>query len=191
MTRTLASCWHSATLVAVCALLVTQTAGAQDGPASPFTPEHELLKKDVGTWDTTITVWPGPGAEPIVSHGRETSELLPGGLWLVTRFEGEMAGVPTVGSGTWGYDPAEKKYVGIWVDSNSPHPTIIRGVHDPETKTTTSTAEGRDLKSGQATCCKLITQYTDDGKRQCDIYASGPDGQSWKVMEFQYKRATE
>jgi hypothetical protein len=52
-------------------LLVIETVDAQQGqPVSPLTEQHELLKKDVGIWDTSGKIWPGPGAEPIVSRGR-------------------------------------------------------------------------------------------------------------------------
>ena len=54
------------------------------------------------------------------SKGIEKNELLKGGLWLISRFEGEVVGTPFTGIGTFGYDPAEKKYVGTWVDTMTP-----------------------------------------------------------------------
>jgi hypothetical protein len=120
--------------IVLCMLLVIQTVDAQQGqPVSPLTEQHELLKKDVGTWDTAGKIWPGPGAEPIVSQGQETYELLPGGLWLVSRFEGTTDGMPFASAGMWGYDPAEKKYLGTWVDSMTPRIMTFKGDYDPQT----------------------------------------------------------
>lgn len=169
-------------------LLVLQSVRGQEQPVSPLTQKHELLKQDVGTWDTSIKIWTAPGAEPIASQGQETSELLPGGLWLVTRFEGTMANTPCVGAGTWGYDPIEKKYVGTWVDSMTPHITYITGDYDPETKTMTHTSEGRDPATGEKFTRKSTLRYMDDGTRLVEAYATGPDGHSWKMMEVRYKR---
>jgi hypothetical protein len=172
-------------------VLVVQTAAAQQQPSSLLTPQHELLNNDVGTWETTITIWPEPDAEPIVSHGRETSELLPGGLWLVTQFEGEMAGMPCTGAGAWGYDPVEKKYVGAWVDSMTPYLTTMKGDYDPQTKTMTLMTDGRDPATGKKVQYKVTTQYLDDGTKLAQMYATGADGQAWKMSEVRYRRAAE
>jgi hypothetical protein len=168
------------------ALLTLPKVLAQEA-TSRLTPQHELLKHDVGTWDTEINIWPGPGAEPIASEGRETSRLLSGGLWLETRFEGTMANARCVGVGTWGYDPLEKKYVGTWVDSMTPHITHISGTYDPATKTMTHTSVGRDPASGDKFERRSTLRYMDDGTRRVEAYATGPDGQKWKMMEVTYR----
>jgi hypothetical protein len=178
----------SAVVVASCTLLPLAGVQGQQQPVSPLTPEHELLKQDVGAWITSMKIWPAPGAEPIESQALETSELMPGGLWLVTRFEGTIANVRCVGAGHWGYDPVEKRYVGTWVDSLTPHVMLIRGDYDPQTKTMTHTSEGRDPASGKKFTRKSTLRYLDDGSRFVETYATGPDGQSWKMMEVRYTR---
>jgi hypothetical protein len=97
-----------------------------------------------------------------------------------------MANTPCVGVGNWGYDPVEKKYVGTWVDSMTPHITIISGRYDPKTKTMTHTSEGRDPTSGQKFKRISTLRYMDDGTRLVEAYATGPDGQTWKMMEVKY-----
>ena len=82
---------------------------------------EDALKNDVGTWDATLKIWPQPNAKPLESKAVEKNELLPGGQWLVSRFEGNFGGMKFVGVGTWGYDPVEKKYVGTWIDNMTPH----------------------------------------------------------------------
>jgi hypothetical protein len=175
----------------LCHLLMVQGAHAQAQPVSPLTQQHELLKKDVGTWNTSIKVWTSPNKAPIASQGVETSELLSGGLWLVTRFEGSMNGAPCVGMGTWGYDPVERQYVGTWVDSMTPHVTLIRGDYDPASKTMSHISEGRDPASGESYARKSTLRYLDDGTRVVEAYATGPDGQSWKSLEVMYQRRME
>ena len=137
------------------------------------TREHEILKKDVGTWDATSKLWSQPGGEPTVSKGTEKNELLAGGMWLVSRFESDMDGMPYVGMGTFGYDPVEKKYIGTWIDSMSPYLVIAKSDYDPATETLTGTGEGRDPQSGQMTTSKLVSRYTDDDTRISEFYMPG------------------
>jgi hypothetical protein len=155
------------------------------------TEEHKLLQKDVGTWDATVKIFVKEGAEPIESKGTEKNELLPGGLWLVSRFEGEAAGMPFTGVGTTGYDPIEKKYVGTWVDSMTPHLMITKGDYDADTKTFTATAESRDPESKEIYHAKLIARYNDDGTRTFELHMPGENGKHWKMMEIHYKRRAE
>ena len=64
--------------MAVGAVLLVATANAQDQqPVSPLTDEHQVLKKDVGVWDTTITVWPEPDAEPVVATAGKRASCCP------------------------------------------------------------------------------------------------------------------
>lgn len=178
-------------LATVTALFTAHSALGQEKPASRITPEHELLKRDVGTWETEITVWPDPDAAPVTSKGLETSRLLPGGLWLETRFAGTMGDTPCVGVGTWGYDPVEKQYVGTWVDSMTPHIVSIRGTYDSKTETMSHVADGRDPASGEKFERKSTLRYLDDGTRLLEAYSTTPDGQTWKMMQVTYKLRAE
>ena len=173
----------------LCLALVVQTAVAQ--PAAGITEQHKWLKKGVGTWDATVKVWYAPNAAPITSQGQETGELLPGGLWLISRFEGNIAGMPYAGAGIWGYDPVEEKYVGTTVDSMTPHIMTTKGDYDPDTKTMTTTAEGRDPATGKTTHFKMTTQYPDDDTRLFEMNIVDADGKLWKMMEIKYTRAAE
>lgn len=169
------------------ALLSAGSAQEQQTPTPQPSPEHRLLQKDVGTWDAEIALFV-PGAPPIKSKGREKGELLPGGMWLISRFDGEMAGTPFSGAGTFGYDPVEKKYVGTWVDSMSPHMMLLKGEYDAEKSTMTTTGEGLDPATGARYTAKLISRYLDDNTRTFELHMPGPDGKLTKMMEIKYTR---
>src|SRR5215510_4460053 len=72
-------------LVGMAVVLAAPAARAQDFPKPG--PEHELLKKWVGTWDTTMKM---QGAE---SKGVATYKMELGGLWLASTYEGEFGGM--------------------------------------------------------------------------------------------------
>jgi hypothetical protein len=176
-------------------LIMARHVAAQDEKEQPWlikpTQQHELLKKGVGTWDATVKIWPMPGAEPLVSKGVEKNRLLKGGLWLITRFEGEALGTPFIGMGQTGYDPAEKKYVGNWVDTMTPHMMTTKSDYNEETTTLTGVSETRDPITGEKYSAKTIARYNDDDTRVMQMHRAGEDGKEWKVMEISYKRTAK
>jgi len=179
--------------LAVAAMLPCR-AQAQEQPEAQLpqvSDQHKLLHKDVGTWDAVLKIFPQEGADPIESKGTEKNELLPGGMWLISQFKGEVFGMPFTGVGTVGYDPVEKKYVGTWVDSISPHLTVLKGEYDAAKKTMTSIAEGRDFQTGEVTKSKHITRFIDENTRTFEIHAKEGGEKERKVMEIQYKRRAE
>ena len=171
-------------------LMAISAAVAQEWVIEP-TKQHEVLKKDVGTWDAVVKVWPMEGAKPMESKGVEKNEMLKGGLWLTTRFEGEVIGTPFIGIGSFGYDPAEEKYVGAWVDTMTPHMMTTKSDYDEKTKTMTGISETRDPMTGEKYNAKMITRYNDDGTRVMEMHRAGKDGKESKVMEISYKRRAE
>ena len=158
-------------------LALAQPAMPQPGP------EHEMLKKDVGTWDATVEMFMDPGGAPGVSKGTETVSML-GGFWQVSEFKSEMMGQPFEGRGAMGYDPAKKKYVGTWVDSMTPGYYTTEGTYDPATKTLTATMEGPG-PDGAIAKTKETTEWKDADTRVFTMY--GPDAKS-VMMRITYKR---
>jgi hypothetical protein len=167
----------SASLLALAAPALAQPPMPQPGP------EHEMLKKDVGTWDATVEMFMEPGAPPSSSKGTETVTMM-GGFWQVSEFKAEMMGQPFEGRGAAGYDPAKKKYVGTWIDTMTPAYYTMEATYDAATKTMTSTMEGPD-PSGQVTKTKATTEWKDPDTRVFTMY--GPDGKS-AGMRITYKR---
>ena len=119
-------------------------AAAQEAPKPG--PEHDHLKRMVGTWDTVMTAG---GQE---SKGTATFKMEVGGHWLVSTFEGELFGQKFHGKGLDSYNAVKKNYVSVWVDSMSGYPTVMEGTLDQAKKSLTMTGEegpGTDGKSGK------------------------------------------
>jgi hypothetical protein len=171
---------------AFCLSLAAGIASAQ-APAPPRPgPEHEILKGDVGTWDATVESFMTGGPTPMVSKGTETNVLV-GGLWLVTDFKADMMGMPFLGHGISGYDPHKKKYVGTWVDTMSSGLGISESTWDAATKTMTGTHEGPD-PSGQLQKMKAVVVYKDPDTRVFTMSGAGPDGKDVKFLTITYQR---
>lgn len=166
-------------------------AQAQGPPMPKPSPQHELLKKEVGTWDATMQFWPTPDAPPITIKAKETVQLLGEAMWVVSHFESGYGGMAFAGSGTLGYDPMEKKYIGTWIDSSSPYLTISKGDYDPASKTITMLAETRDAFTNKPIVQKQITHYVGDGTRLYELQQKGDDGKFRKLLEIKFTRQAE
>src|SRR4051812_2658003 len=105
------------------AFLIAVVAAQQEQPMGPMAPkpgkEHLELAKMEGVWDAVTTI----GDKK--TKGEATYKMDCGGLWLASTFKGEMEGQPFTGRGLDSYDPAKKRYVGVWVDSMITSPLIM------------------------------------------------------------------
>lgn len=178
-------------MVAAMAMMAMMGAAAMAQEIPKPTPEHKILAEDAGTWDATIKSYTqGPDAEPAISKGSEVNAMLPGGLWLVSKFEGEMAGMKFEGRGQFGYDADKKKYIGTWIDSMSPGLTMLDGSYDAKTKTMTFEGDGVDPSSKTKYRQKMVTTLKNDGSRLFTLYMKfdgAPD--EIKFMEVTYTKA--
>ena len=160
------------------ALLIT-AAVAQEAPKPG--PEHERLKKVEGTWEATMKM---AGQE---SKGTMKYKMDLGGLWLVSEFEGELAGMKFKGRGLDTYDLAKKKYIGIWADSMSTTPMMMEGTYDEKGKALIMTGEGLGL-DGPRTKYKNVLEFKDDNTMLQTMSNPGKDGKDQVMFTITYKR---
>lgn len=176
-------------------IVLTTRIDAQEPPsASKATAEHAWLAKGVGVWDAKIKVWnEGPNAPPTISEGVEEATMMPGGLWLLGKFDGKLAGAPFRGQSMTGYDPVKKKYVGVWVDSTDPHLTVIEGDYDSASKTETWTGKGTDPSSGKPYDSKMVTVHKGDDEKVFTFLLKSDEtqGEYFKYLEIAYKRKSK
>lgn len=167
-----------------------QAQEGQDATPKP-TEHHKALAREVGTWDATLKLWMGgPGTDPTESKGVETNTLMKGGLWLLSDFKGEAAGMEFVGRGSHGYDTLKNKHVSTWIDSMSTSLMVSEGTYDEKTKSLTMMSEGFDPQTKKPTTTKTVSTYKDDDHRGFTMYMKSADtnGEFVKVMEINYTR---
>ena len=160
------------------ALLVPATVAQE--PVKPG-PEHERLKKAEGTWEATIKM----GDQE--SKGTMTYKMDLGGLWLIANFEGEFGGMKFNGKGFDTYDPAKKKYIGIWIDSMSTSPMMMEGTYDEKAKALTMIGEGPGM-DGPKTKYKSVLENKDDNTMVMTMSTAGKDDKGQVMMTITYKR---
>lgn len=143
------------------AALCVATTQAQDLPKPG--PEHEILKKMVGTWDVTMKM---AGTE---SKGVSVYKMDLGGLWLASTFEGDLGGMKFSGRGYDSYDAAKKKYIGVWMDSMNAGPLVMEGTYDSAKKSLTMTGEGPG-PDGKPMKYKTVSDMTDANRMLFSMY---------------------
>lgn len=163
-------------VAALAAVLVTPAARAQELPKPG--PEHELLKKWEGTWETTMKMM---GEE---SKGTATYKMELGGLWLVSSFEGELGGVKFYGKGLDTYDAGKKKFIGTWFDSMSTNPLLMEGTFDKEKKALTMVGDGPGM-DGKPTKFKTVSEWKDDNTVNFSMYMGDTKEPAFTIV---YKR---
>jgi hypothetical protein len=180
-----------AIVVCLCGGLTIRSLAAEPEHPQMLQPgkEHKFLQFDVGIWDATMKIWEKPDAKPVETKAVEKCEMLRGGFWLLSRFDGQIGSMKYSGAGTFGYDPTEKKFVGTWIDSMNPYMLTMKGDYDETTKTLTMMGENRE-PDGKMHSSKEIARRIDDNTRVFELHMQGDDGKYFKMMEITYKRRT-
>ncbi len=151
---------------------------------------HQVLKREVGTWDAEQKLFMDPNSPPIVSKGVETNEML-GEFWLIGNFESEMFGQSFHGRSQVGYDPKTKKFIGTWIDSMTPVLNRLEGTMEGNTLTMYST--GIDPATGKEIVTKMVSTFSDASHKAFVAYEPVPGKKDeWrKTMEVKYTRRAE
>ena len=177
----------SVAVLLVTLLLAPAIAAGQQPPPTPQPgPEHELFKRDAGTWDAVVEVT-APGAPPMTTKGVEILTLGCGGLCLITDFKGDlMPGIPFAGHGLTTWDPRKKKYVVCWTDSMSSGLSTGETTWDPATKRMTGWMEGVGM-SGEISKTRSVVEHR-GGTRVFTASVPGPDGKDVPMLKITYTK---
>jgi hypothetical protein len=141
------------TVLALAAVLTCAPGVLAQEAAKPG-PEHEVLKKLEGAWDTTMK------AGGMEFKGTMTYKMELGGLWLAGSLESDLGGQKFQGRSMDSYDAKKKKYVSVWFDSMLTTPMLMEGTYDKEKKTLTMAGDypGPD---GKMTTWRAVSHFPD------------------------------
>ena len=162
-------------------------APAKTTPSAGLSKEQEMVLKDVGEWEAVVKSTGGPeGATE--EKGMERVTPICDGRWVWTDFTGKMMGAPFEGHGVTGWDPAQKKYVSLWIDSMSPYYAITTGTCDAAKKTCTLSGDSV-CPNGDPMTIKQVVTWKDDNNRsvQMEFKSKEMNGN----MTIDYKRKSQ
>lgn len=149
---------------------------------------HKALEPMVGTWETKVSSWMSPGAEPMMSTGVSDNKWTLGNRFIEQRYEGSFMDQPFSGIGYTGYDNIKKKYIGTWMDSMGTSMFTQTGTADASRKNMTFTGVTDDPMTGKSMQVKSVVKVVDNNKHTMEMWGPGPDGKMFKMMEIEYTR---
>jgi hypothetical protein len=132
--RTLAAaCLAGFGLIALADAPRAQTAEGVPAAARLAMPgdEHRWLEPLIGDWTVEMLVYPGPGAEPIVSNEvTATRQWTLDGRYLREELRGTVFGQPAARDGVLGYNRLDGRFEWVTVDTFEPGQMIYVGRDD-------------------------------------------------------------
>src|SRR5438105_2533167 len=149
--------------------------------------EHKKLASMVGTWNTTVKMFPQPGAPAQESTGISENKWVLGGRWVQQQFSGTFMGMPFSGIGYTGYDNIKKQYVGTWMDNMSTAVMVSMGTPTGD-KTYEFNAMVDDPMTGKPMPMKETFTVADENHHMMEMWGPAPDGKMYKMMEISYSR---
>ncbi len=163
------------------AMMEAMMKAAMPGPA------HKALESMVGTWNTKITMWPMPGADPMTTEGVSEMKWVMGGRYVEQRFTGSFMGAPFEGVGYTGYDNIKKRYFSTWMDNMSTAMMMSTGNAGADA-TMTMTGTMTDPVTGKDSATKEMFRVVDANNAVFEMWTPAPDGKMFKMMEIAYTR---
>ena len=133
--------------------------------ATPGEP-HKHLQQMAGNYKT-IATWMIPGVSQTAAPGETTDEgtarfyPILGGRFVVQEFKSKYSGVPMEGFGVMGYDNAQRKFIGVWMDTMGTGMLRTEGTLDEKTGVVTET--GTMQTPAGAMKFKMTTKPTEKG----------------------------
>lgn len=165
-------------------------AAAQAAMAAAATPGpvHAFLADKAGEWTVTTTMWPAPGAEPIVSTMTAKSEMVLGGRYLKEEFAGEVFGLPFTGIGYTGYDNTTGTITATWIDNMSTATMVMTGKYAQAGDPMEVAGRMIDPATGGEVFMRSVSTWQGHDRGHVDYYAVTGGMGEVKTMAMDYQR---
>ena len=156
---------------------------------TPGEQHARLAEHFEGTWDTKMSLWMAPGAEPMVSTGTSTNTMILGGRQLKMEFSGTFMDMPFMGIGFTGYDNVRGVYTGSWTDNMTTGTMISTGSYDPATATYTFKSEMPDpMHGGALVPIRETVRIVDEDHHVMEMFETR-DGNEVRTMVLEYTKS--
>lgn len=150
-------------------------------------PEHAALAKMAGEYDLSIRSWHTPGAPPTVDTGTATRSMILGGRVMTEEVQSQMHGQPFTGHGMHGYDNVSGKHWATWNDSMSTGLMVSEGECTADGACTFN-GSWNDPVTKAPINARMTTKWTSPNVELFEMFAPGPDGKEFKMMEITYTK---
>jgi hypothetical protein len=151
-------------------------------------PEHKLLDRMAGSWNTLTRYWPAPDAELVESKGTSQRKWILDGRFLMEELDGGNLALPFRGLGLYGYDAFERKHTSAWVDPMNTSILTNLGTYDKTNDVVNFTGQYKDPWTGTRKPERGVTRFLGNDKHVLEIHVTEPNGKEFKMLEITYTR---
>jgi len=151
-------------------------------------PEHKVLDRMAGDWDTLTRYWPAPGAEPVEAKGTSHRKWILDGRFLMEELDGGNLVLPFRGLALFGYDAFEQKHTSAWVDTMNTSILTNLGTYDRTKDVVNFAGRYKDPWTGTQKKERGVTRFVSKDKHVLEIHATEPDGKEFQMLEITYTR---
>jgi Protein of unknown function (DUF1579) len=149
---------------------------------------HKMIAKYDGTWNSAVSVWMKPGAQPMASKSVAVNTMILGGRYQQSKITGDYGGMPFEGFSLLSYDNAKKIFTSTWLDNFGTGTMTLEGTWDGTSKTITFKGKMFDPMSSKDIDVKETIQYVDDNTVKQAMFVESASGE-FKTMEITSTRA--
>jgi hypothetical protein len=150
---------------------------------------HEMLASGVGEWTTKATLWMEPGAEPSVSEGTSTAEMILGGRYMKEVYHGNMMGMEFEGITTVAFDNATQEFISTWIDNMGTGIMVSKGKFNEETNKVEMEGTFVDPMTSTEKPFRQTMEMIDDNHQRFEMFMPH-EGKEFKTMVIEYTRKT-
>jgi hypothetical protein len=150
-------------------------------------PEHQMMTKMVGKWNSTGKMWMDPAAPPMESTGVMEYASTLDGRYFLGDYKGNWMGMPFEGRSVDGFDRFAKEYFSYWYDNMGTGMMAMRGTASADGKIITMNGSAFDPMVGANVMFKAVTTWVNDNTIKYEMF-SLKGGKEIKSMEMVYTR---
>jgi hypothetical protein len=158
----------------------------------PSAAKIKVLAPLEGTWDYTVALREGPGAEPHMSTGTVTNELVFDHRFLSSRFFGTLYPggheVLLAGQGLIGYDNTKQVYTSTWADTVTTGMMAGSGKFDEKERVLHETGRFTNPITGVEQGFRSELRFVDANSYRRTVFVLDKSGKESPLMEFEYTR---
>jgi len=149
---------------------------------------QQKLAEANGNWNEETTMWMQPGQPPMKSKGTCKNEMILGGRYQQSTFNGDFMGMPFQGISITGYDNARKVFVSSWIDNMGTGIMNCEGVMLPDGKSIEFRGKCTDPTTGKMMEMREVFTFTDKDHQKMEMYMT-QGVTEMKTMEVMFTRA--
>lgn len=147
---------------------------------------HKMLAKADGKWDAEITFY--MGGDTSVNKAVCETEMILGGRYQKSEYEGNVDGMPFEGVNTLAYDNSRKVYISTWIDNMGTGLMYLEGTFDDKTMTMNLKGKATDVTTGKDIMMRETVKIIDDKTQQMEMFDTKEGEKEVKTMSILLKK---